>query len=428
MCDLFKRMIYRPLSAQFEITEGCTHNCRHCYNYYSHDNKNSSTTSKVIEKIAKQDFFDITLTGGDPLYSKGKLYEAIEKFKQKNMDVRMNSNLHLLNEADANRIADLKLNSILSSILGPNENTHDFLTGVNGSFGKLQTSLKYLTDRNIGVAMNMVVNKANLSEVYKTGKFLFETFGTNYFCATPMVISPGKNLEDITLSRKEYIQTLDNLLQLEQDFGMIVTSLNPAVPCMFPEEEQERYKRFFEERGCSAGQGTLTFSTKGDVRVCSQESRIYGNILDDSLENILQEMSAWAKGVHIPKECSPCDYMSLCKGGCRVSAEADSGNLNGLEPYFTNPVKRNISLKEEEKIDFNQLKISPGFVKTREEENGLTTIYISSKANAVVTPTQLAIFQRFMSNRSFAEILQEVKNKEILEEICTKFSRRKLLV
>ena len=50
-----------------------------------------------------------------------------------------------------------------------------------------------------------------------------------------------------------------------------------------PEEEQEKYRRFFEERACAATQKTLTFSPQGDVRVCSQERRIYGNILKDDL-------------------------------------------------------------------------------------------------------------------------------------------------
>ncbi len=421
-------MIYKPLSVQFEITESCTHKCRHCYNYYSNNRSSASTNREVINKIAKQEFFDITLTGGEPLSARSQLYDAIEIFKKENMDVRINSNLHLLKDYDVKRFAHFNVDSILSSILGSNEKTHDSLTGVRGSFEKLNKSLKYLSKNNLRVAMNMVVNKNNLDEVYETGKFLFENFGINYFAATPMTVSPGKDLADITLSREEYISTLDNLLKLEKDFGIRTDSLNPAIPCMFSENNQEKYRKFFENRACGAGKGTLTFSIEGEVRPCSQEGRNYGNIMKNSLEEILTKMHGWREGEKIPQECSPCDYVQLCKGGCRVSAEASSGKLDGLGPYFTHPVKRNTSKKENRLINLESLKIQQGKVRMREEENGLTTIYLTPKINGILTSTELKIFQRFLSGKNYFDILKEVKNEKILKEVCTKLFNRKLLV
>jgi radical SAM protein with 4Fe4S-binding SPASM domain len=276
--------------------------------------------------------------------------------------------------------------------------------------------------------MNMVVNKNNLEEVYQTGKYLFENFGINYFAATPMTVSPGKDLTDITLSREKYILTLDNLLKLEEDLGIRTDSLNPAIPCMFPEDSQEKYRKFFENRACGAGKGTLTFSTEGEVRPCSQEGRSYGNIMNSSLEKNLIGMNDWREGKNIPQECSPCDYVDLCRGGCRVSAEASSGKLNGLEPYFTHPVKRKISRKETKPIDFESLKIQEGNVRMREEEKGLTTIYLAPKINGILTPSELKIFRRFLSRNNYKDILAEVKNEGILREVCTKLSERKLLV
>jgi len=426
--DLPEKMIYKPLSVQFEITESCTHKCRHCYNYYSDNRSSASTNKNIINKIAEQEFFDITLTGGEPLSARPQLYESIETFKRENMDVRINSNLYLLRDYDAQKFAESKVDSILSSILGSNEKTHDSFTGVRGSFKKLGKALRDLSKNNLRVAINMVVSKNNLSEVYQTGKFLFENFGINYFAATPMTISPGKDLTPIALSREEYILTLDNLLRLEADLGIKTDSLNPAVPCMFHEENQEKYRKFFENRACSAGRGTLTFSVEGEVRPCSQEGRSYGNILKDSLEEILTRMNEWRTGRYIPPECSPCEYVELCRGGCRVSAEANSGKLNGLEPYFTHPVKRNIPKKGNRLINFKSLKVRKGNIRIREEENGLITVYLTPRINGILTPTELKVFRRFLSGKSYLDILVEIKNEEILKEVCTKLSDRKLLM
>jgi len=428
VCDLFEKMIYKPLSVQFEITESCTHKCRYCYNYYSDNRSSASTSREVIKKIAEQEFFDITLTGGEPLSARPQLYDAVEIFKRENMDVRVNSNLHLLEDYDVKRFAELNVDSILSSILGSNGKTHDSLTGVRGSFERLKESLKYLSKNSLRVAMNMVVNKNNLSEVYDTGKFLFENFGINYFAATPMTVSPGKDLTDITLSIDEYILTLDTLLKLEEDLGIRTDSLNPAIPCMFPEDNQEKYRKFFENRACGAGKGTLTFSIEGEVRPCSQEGKNYGNIMKDSLEEILIRMHNWREGENIPKECSPCEYVELCRGGCRVSAEASSGKLNGLEPYFNGPVKKSIPKRGNRSINFENLKIQKGNIRIREEEKGLTTVYLTPKINGILTATELNVFRRFLSGKSYFDILAEVKNEKILKKVCAKLSERKLLV
>ena len=38
------------------------------------------------------------------------------------------------------------------------------------------------------------------------------------------------------------------------------------------------------------------------------------------------------------------------------------------------------------------------------------------------------IFRRFMAGKSYLKILGEIKNEEILKEICTKLSRKGLLI
>ena len=130
----------------------------------------------------------------------------------------------------------------------------------------------------------------------------------------------------------------------------------------------------------------------------------------------------------MPEECSPCTHIELCKGGCRVSAEAHTGQLKGLEPYFIAPIKRPPPKRDPPKLDFNKLKIVHGKVRSRDESNGLSTIYISSKSNAVVTKTELEIFKRFMSGKTYREVLQEVKNKEVLDEICGRLASKNMLV
>jgi len=419
-------MIYKPHSAQFEITEICTHSCRHCYNYFNHNTHAPSTSSEIIDAISNQEIFDITLTGGDPLCKKHLLYESIEKFKDKNMDVRVNSNLHLLKKEDVEKFVDYDVDSVLTSVLGNTSEMHDYITGVAGSFNVLIKSLEILATQDVRVAANMVVNKTNKDVVYNTAKLLFKEYGIQTFCATPVVGSPYKDITSTTLTKEEYVQTLDTLLKLEKE-GFRTETLNPAIPCMFPEVDREEYRKFYEKRNCGAGKGTMTFSAKGDVRVCSQEGGVYGNILENDLEQILENMKDWRENKFVPKECSPCTYIELCRGGCRVSAESHTGRLDGIEPYFTEPIKTPMPLKESEKIEFERLKAVIGNVRLREEGKNTNTLYINGRSNAVLTNTEIEVFKRFFSGKSFEEVLGEVKNKSVLEKICTRLKQGNLL-
>jgi len=114
-------MILKPIFAQLEITEGCTHKCIHCYNYYSKNRSNNFLKEKVIDSIIKNELFYITMTGGEPLMAKNILFSSIEKLKKANTDVSLNSNLYLLKKEDAKILKDLKLNYVLSSILSSKE-------------------------------------------------------------------------------------------------------------------------------------------------------------------------------------------------------------------------------------------------------------------------------------------------------------------
>lgn len=58
-----------PFGAQFEIENGCTHRCSHCYNGWFLDIRPSNPAkTDVIDSIAQSDLFEITLTGGEPLF------------------------------------------------------------------------------------------------------------------------------------------------------------------------------------------------------------------------------------------------------------------------------------------------------------------------------------------------------------------------
>jgi len=64
----------------------------------------------------------------------------------------------------------------------------------------------------------------------------------------------------------------------------------------------------------------------------------YGNLLTEPFADIWDRMSPWRENAYVPEKCKTCRYFNRCKGGCRISALAQSGNLSAPDPWMTRPI------------------------------------------------------------------------------------------
>jgi len=390
--------------------------------------KSNPTSDEVSRAVALTNIFHLTLTGGEPLLSKEQLYSTMDILQGQQVDYGLNSNLHLLKKEDARILKEKRVQGILTSILGPSREDHDSLTKTPGSFDTLMRSLEYIINEGVLVSANMVAMPENYQKVYETGRMLNERFGMKVFCATPKVPSPCHE-DKVILTRSQYIDTLDSLLRLEDDLNMSTESLHPALVCMFEEDQREKYRKYFETRGCVAGFGTITFSINGDVRACSHYGESFGNILKEPLEVVLKKMEKWSGGEYIPSNCSPCYLRERCRGGCRVEAEAIIGDKSGVGPYMGDPV---ISSPKKDKIKkelviSTSYSIGKGNIRFRENPGNTFTIYRNPKSHAEVNGLGLQIYRRIMAGKTVDEIKKEIDNKEI-EPLIAYFIERGLLV
>lgn len=404
-----------PYSCQFEIESGCTHQCGHCYNGSFLETRPSKPAPKeIIDAIAQMNFFEITITGGEPLMSLSTFKYALNSFRNSNMTVLLNSNLHLLDTDILRLFKDFELSCILTSILGPTAKIHDSFTKNIGSFDRLMNSLNIVIENDIKCAANMVIQDANKNHIYETGEMLVKNLGIHAFCATPVVCSPENN-NSLMLTNDQYKRVLDELISLSNDYGLFVDVLNPTLPCQFDSiDERMKYSRFIKDRSCGGGRGTLTISVDGDVRPCSHSHNVYGNILEHSIEQILDQMDDWTKKKLIPTDCESCTYISHCKGGCRVSASSVNGSINSKHPYMTKPI---LDVEEgvfDKKTIINlpaQLTAANGSARIRKEAGGVFIIYINTKSNGLVDRFGLEIFRRFKNGKTREEIILTLNAK-----------------
>lgn len=325
-----------PVSCQIELTTACNLNCFHCYNHWRHgdcikDTKMSEETlDKIVDQIVESGVMHITLTGGEPFMNKQVLFRAVEKITANGIVCDINSNITLITQEDAERLVSHGIGGVLTSFASYNKEKHDEITQVSGSFEKTIKGIKIAQDAGLTVAGSMVVTTLNMADVVETGKFLKSIGVTQFYVtkASPPVnsIEFGKYL----LSHMDLIILLDSMKVLIDEYGMDVGALECYPLCSY--HNQPKYS-FMADRRCSAGVTTCSISANGDVRACSHDSVVYGNIGDEGLVGAWKNMSDWRSGALLPDKCKVCEFFSQCSGGCRVDSEYANGNKCTLDPY-----------------------------------------------------------------------------------------------
>jgi radical SAM protein with 4Fe4S-binding SPASM domain len=421
-----------PTNCQFEITQNCNHKCDYCYNSFRGTPlKDKSNLKAIAKKIAENQIFSVLITGGEPFYVKNQLFDVAEIFAQENVDVSVNTNMTMTDREDLVRLKDAGLKSLLVSVMSYRKDEYERVSGKKDSFNRMLKGITDACDLGIHVAANMVVTQHNKNEVYKTGEFLNKHFGNITFCATPLMITPGKHSNDIAIDKEEYLSVLDKLLLLKEELTIKVDSLCAPIHCIF--DNFLKYKQFFN-RSCVAGRTTFTVSSNGDIRPCSHSDEVYGNILKTSVDSAIEKMTKWQNNSLIPKECMKCFNSDHCRGGCRVSAKAFSQRLNGKHPYFQSPM--DVSTMEYKKQDNNIYKspkifsLNTGILKYREERQGFVTVYLNPYSHAILNPFEFNLIKLIYGKKyiNYSSFLKKVDiEKKFIDDFIQKIEKKNLL-
>ena len=370
-----------PLSVQLEVTPECNNLCKHCYNSWrpnacsteclKQDKENDKYLEKIVTSLINSEIFNVVLTGGEPLLNKGMLRKIIPRFVENNVGVNMNSNLTFLDKRYARELKEMGLNSVLTSVMHFKGEIHDKISQNKGSYERALEGIKNARQAELKVTVNMVTTQETVEDVYRTGRYLYENFDINGFCATRVNASPGsQEIGVMPISKKGLKLMLDQLIQLKEEINIRVDSLCPIPHCF--DEDWEKYSMFYN-RYCNAGRTFVSVSSKGEVYACQHTPLHYGNILNEDFGEIFKKMQDWKQNKYLPKKCSNCKEVEYCGGGCREFALNKNGSRDSVDPYVGAHIpKRNVVRKET--ITENGTYHFNDNLKCREESFGATIV------------------------------------------------------
>ena len=95
----------------------------------------------------------------------------------------------------------------------------------------------------------------------------------------------------------------------------------------------------------------MSINATGDTHSCTHEAKGYGSVFDRPIAEIYQqkEMKKWRTSYHFDG-CKGCDYIDVCESGCRMTAQAYTGEHSGKDPLYLGPhvFEKHVKLVEDD--------------------------------------------------------------------------------
>jgi AdoMet-dependent heme synthase len=301
-----------PHLVHIETTYACNQNCRFCYN----PNRNMKIDRTIIDNIVMSIFQawvpHVYLIGGEPsLLGAKKLNEYIELLSQRSsVTIVTNGQVYLEDLSD-------KLACIGIPMHGIGE-THDFLAGKSGSFETAIKSVERYVKRGFDIRCIPVLTKTNFDQMYDVIG-LAKKLGMESVFVDRYEDGGIGSLRSLELkpSLEQFRMALGQMIEGRNDFGLPV-GWGTAIP--FCLDERLIAENMFAD--CGAGITFCAVNPKGEVRLCNQSERVYGNVLSEPINEIWHkpELSEFRDLGWVEKPCLGCVVLSECMCGCKVDA------------------------------------------------------------------------------------------------------------
>jgi MoaA/NifB/PqqE/SkfB family radical SAM enzyme len=287
----------RPLAAHVKLTENCQAKCISC-NYWQtrwQDGINTDRAIALVNELGALGVRSVRFTGGEPLL-RTDFFQILDKSNTSPFQSIIIQTNGLLLKKLHKEMNDSPITSVAVSIDGLKE-TNDLIRGIRGYFDLAMEGIKLL--RNKKVKISVTLNRISAKELSELAD---------------IARAAGAQLESNILTRSLYFTKdadLDAMWPQRSDVQEIETVLRNKLKR--PDYEVDYITRYYnndetlEEPPCVLGYLQVFVISNGDVLTGCYPLKPVGNILKDSLENILasDEYAQQAQAM-IRRECPGC--------------------------------------------------------------------------------------------------------------------------
>ncbi len=269
----------RPTTCTLQVTYRCQLDCRHCSaaRFTTRDRAELTTEHwlDTIQQAIDLGVYNIVFTGGEPLLRKD-VFELVESVDKERAQASMFSNGILLTDETAARLKEAGLYAIMVSLDDVRPEKHDEYRRIDGGFDQACEGIARALDAGLLVGVSTYAFPEDVAE----GRV-----------EQMMELGAELGVHEITIF--DTVPT-GKLLPLEQDQLLTPDDKARIIEIMRDYNERDGYPHVIaqafvngpEGAGCFAGFIQFYMTAYGDVNPCDFTPLTFGNIQDDSLENI----------------------------------------------------------------------------------------------------------------------------------------------
>jgi radical SAM protein with 4Fe4S-binding SPASM domain len=323
-----------PLSAPTEVhvvlSRRCAAGCTGCYVDATPKGASLSLVDarRVLDELAAMGVFHVALGGGEAL-ELPHLFEVAAYARSVGMTPNLTTSGLGLTAADAERCRVFGQINVSVDGVGA---AYTRARGFDG-FAHAARALRLLRAVKEEVGVNCVVSRTTFDGVGEVAR-LVRTLRLNELELLRFKpVGRGAGLdEELTPEQARRIYPLARRLMLRHRIRVKLDC--SFAPMVFWHRPSARAAAFWGVQGCVAGDVLAAVAPEGNLMACSfagatgVDARIPGNIRSawPSLFATFRDFVSSA-----PPPCSSCEYLRLCRGGCRAVANAH-GELSDPDP------------------------------------------------------------------------------------------------
>ncbi|MDV0446808.1 PqqA peptide cyclase [Methanosarcinaceae archaeon Ag5] len=275
--SLFKKRT--PDQFSIGVTPRCPNKCIHCGAADMMQPNNEMTFEQITGAISQaldMGTYLVTLDGGEPMLRKD-LPEIVAAIDKERTTVSMFTSGFRLNEERAKALADAGLNSVKISFDSADPEVHDKFRGRKGAFDDAINAVKNAKAAGIMTDMYLTIspyNIDNIEELYA----LATDLGMDEMSMTGIIaVGNWKSHEDEVITRVDAKRLEEFHKRINSTPGGPRVSALPYLlgPDMF---------------GCFAGSRWMHVASTGDVLPCPYTPLSFGNVKDEPLAEIWENI------------------------------------------------------------------------------------------------------------------------------------------
>jgi len=331
----------------YEITRACDLVCLHCRACAQVEpDANELSTAQSQHLIDQLAAFPnpplLVLTGGDPL-KRADIYDLISYAVDAGLEVAATPSATPLVTTDAiRRLRDAGIARLAISIDGADDETHDTMRGVRGSFQRAMEIMTDARDLGVPVQVNTTMTPNNLDQVDEMAGLLarHEIVLWSVFFLVPV----GRAVEEPRLTAEQYEAVFEQLWQQSrrQPFA-IKTTEAPHYRRYVLQQREASSDRLgttsardprYGALGLNDGKGIMFVGHNGLIHPSGFMPIVCGAFPLDDVVQVYQQNTVF-QGLRDAKrlegKCGRCEYRTIC-GGSRARSFALTGDPYAEEP------------------------------------------------------------------------------------------------